>query len=252
MPRPETRIALVTGAAAGIGRATALAYAQAGCDVAIADIHGDGLQSLAAEIRSCGQRALAQTADMGKPADIESLHAAILSEFGGLDYACNNAGIEGQQAPTAESTLDNFDRVININLRGVFLCMKAQLEIMLRQQSGAIVNIASVAGLVGFAGLPAYCASKGGVVQLTRTAAVEYAQHGIRVNAVCPGAIATEMIDRITGQDPAVEAQFNALHPMNRMGTAKEVADTVVWLSLPQASFITGQALAVDGGLVAR
>jgi len=130
--------------------------------------------------------------------------------------------------------------------------MKSQLAIMVKQQSGSIINMASVAGLIGFAGLPAYCASKGGVVQLTKTAALEYAEQGIRINAICPGAIKTEMIDRITGKDPEVEAQFNALHPMNRMGTVEEIANAVVWLSLPGASFITGHALPVDGGMVAR
>ena len=166
--------------------------------------------------------------------------------------ACNNAGIEGEQAPTAESSLENFDRVIGINLRGLFVCMQEQLKIMQKQGSGAIVNLASVAGLIGFAGLPAYCASKGGVVQLTKTAALEYATSGIRVNAICPGAIKTEMIDRITHQDPETEKAFDALHPMNRMGTVEEVADTIVWITSPQAGFITGQALAVDGGMVAR
>ena len=130
--------------------------------------------------------------------------------------------------------------------------MQEQLKIMQKQASGSIVNIASVAGLIGFGGLPAYCASKGGVVQLTKTAALEYATQGIRVNAICPGAIKTEMIDRITHKDPETEKVFDALHPMNRMGTVEEVADTIVWITSPQAGFITGQALAVDGGFVAR
>ncbi len=184
--------------------------------------------------------------------DIIALHRQIADTYGRLDAACNNAGIEGDMAPTAESSVENFDRVIGINLRGVFICMHEQINLMRQRKQGAIVNIASVAGLVGFAGLPAYCASKGGVVQLTRTAAIEYAVEGLRVNAVCPGAIQTEMIDRITHHDPAAEKQFAAIHPMNRMGTALEIADTVVWLCSSQASFITGQALAVDGGLVAR
>lgn len=252
MNTPRPPVALVTGAAAGIGKATALAFADAGCDLVIADIDGDRLEALSRTIQDKGRQCLAVPTDVSEPDAVATLHKLAIQTFDRLDHACNNAGIEGLQAPTADTTLENFDRVISVNLRGVFLCMQAQLRIMERQQSGSIVNLASVAGLVGFAGLPAYCASKGGVIQLTRTAAVEYATAGIRVNAVCPGAIDTEMIHRITHNDPETEHAFDALHPMNRMGRAEEVADTVVWLSLPGASFITGQALAVDGGMVAR
>lgn len=247
-----TLTALVTGAATGIGRATALAFAKRGCSVVIADIDLSRTEVVADEIRAMGTEALAVRADVASPADVESLHQATLDAFGRLDYACNNAGIEGLQAPMTETTLENFDRVIGVNLRGLFLCMQAQLPIMIRQGSGSIVNVASIAGLVGFPGLPAYCASKGGVIQLTRTAALEYATQGIRVNAVCPGAVKTEMIDRITHEDPETEKAFAALHPMNRMGTVDEVASAIVWLCGPEAGFITGQALAVDGGLVAR
>lgn len=252
MTSQQHKTALVTGAAAGIGRAIALAFADAGCNVVIADLNGERLTSVASEIEQRGQQALAVRADTADPTDVKKLHDAAVSTFGRLDYACNNAGIEGLQAPTAETTLENFDRVIHVNLRGLFLCLQAQLRIMTKQASGAIVNIASVAGLVGFAGLPAYCASKGGVIQLTRAAALEYAEQGIRVNAVCPGAIKTDMIDRITHQEPEVEAQFAALHPMNRMGTPEEVASAALWLALPGAAFVTGQALAIDGGMVAR
>jgi len=247
-----TAVALVTGAATGIGKATALAYAEAGCNVVIADLNNERLQILAKEIERKGRKVLTRITDVADPQQVIALHDAIMSTFKSLDYACNNAGIEGIQAPTAETTLENFDRVIGVNLRGVFLCMQAQLKIMEAQESGSIVNMASVAGLVGFAGLPAYCASKGGVIQLSKAAALEYATKGIRVNAICPGAIKTEMIDRITHQDPETEVQFAALQPMNRMGTPEEIAEAVIWLSLPKASFITGQALAVDGGLVAR
>jgi NAD(P)-dependent dehydrogenase (short-subunit alcohol dehydrogenase family) len=244
--------ALVTGAAAGIGRAAAIGLARAGCNLVVADRDADRGRAVADEIEALGRRALFVAVDVADPAGVAALHARILDEFDHLDIACNNAGIEGDQAPTAECTLENFDRVLSVNLRGLFLCLREQLAIMSRQGHGAVVNLASVAGLVGFAGLPAYCASKGGVVQLTRTAALEYAEQGIRVNAVCPGAIKTEMIDRITHQDPDTEREFAGLHPMNRMGTVEEVADAIVWLCSSGAGFVTGQTLAVDGGLVAR
>ncbi|HET8731348.1 MAG TPA: glucose 1-dehydrogenase [Moraxellaceae bacterium] len=249
---PKDSVALVTGAATGIGMAIALAFARAGCDLVLADRDAVRGEAAAGAVRELGRRALFVATDVADPAQVERLHREAMTAYGRLDAACNNAGIEGDMAPLAESTLENFDRVIGVNLRGVFLCMREQLRLMERQHQGAIVNVASVAGLVGFVGLPAYCASKGGVVQLTRTAALEYATQGIRVNAVCPGAIKTEMIDRITHQDPAAETQFAALHPMNRMGTAAEVAEAAVWLCSPQAGFVTGQTLAVDGGLVAR
>ena len=248
----QDSVALVTGAATGIGRATALAFARAGCHVVLADRDSVRGEQVAAEVVALGREALFVTTDVADPLQVERLHQAIDARFGRLDAACNNAGIEGENGATADCSLENWDRVIGVNLRGVFLCMREQLRLMQRQGSGAIVNLASVAGLVGFAGLPAYCAAKGGVVQLTRAAALEYAERGIRVNAVCPGVIHTEMIDRLTHGDAAAERQFAAMHPMNRMGTVAETADTVVWLCSPQAGFITGQALAVDGGLVAR
>lgn len=251
MSSPD-RVALVTGAATGIGKATALAFARKGCAVVVADLDISRAEQVASEIRNMGPLALPVRADVAMPDDVTSLHETTMEHFGRIDYACNNAGIEGIQSPTAETTLENFDQVMHINLRGLFLCMQSQLKIMLAQGGGSIVNMASVAGLIGFPQLPAYCASKGGVIQLSKTAALEYATKGIRVNVVCPGAIKTEMIDRITRQDPETEAQFASLHPMNRMGTAEEVAQAVVWLCSPEASFVTGQALAVDGGMVAR
>ena len=245
-------VALVTGAATGIGYAAAAAYSRTGCRVVVSDRDAERGEATAAELRKAGGDAIFIACDVSQPEQVRALHREIMELFGRLDVACNNAGIEGEQAPTAESSLENFDRVISINLRGLFVCMQEQLKIMQKQNRGAIANLASVAGLIGFGGLPAYCASKGGVIQLTRTAALEYATSGIRVNAICPGAIKTEMIDRITHKDPETEKAFNALHPMNRMGTAEEVADTIVWITSPQAGFITGQALAVDGGMVAR
>lgn len=248
----EDSVALVTGAATGIGLETALAFARAGCRVVVSDRDVARGEAAAARVRALGREAMFVACDVALPGQVEQLHRHIMTTWGRLDAACNNAGIEGETAPTADCTLENFDRVIGVNLRGLFLCLREQLRIMQAQGGGAIVNMASVAGLVGFGGLPAYCASKGGVVQLTKAAALEYATQGIRINAVCPGAIKTEMIDRITHEAPAAEQQFAALHPMNRMGTVQEVADAVVWLCSPGAGFVTGQALAVDGGLVAR
>lgn len=245
-------VALITGAATGIGLETATAFAQAGCRVALSDRDAARGAEAAERLRAAGHEALFIACDVADAEQVSALHRRIAETWGRLDAACNNAGIEGDTGPTGETSLENFDRVIGVNLRGVFACMREQIRLMLPRRRGAIVNIASVAGLVGFAGLPAYCASKGGVVQLTRAAAVEYGERGIRVNAVCPGVIKTEMVDRITHRDPAVEKQYAALHPMNRMGTPREIADTVVWLCSDQAGFVTGQALAVDGGLVAR
>jgi len=255
MSRIELRkdaVALVTGGARGIGRSVALAFARAGADVVVADLHDSDGEALAEEIAGLGRQALFVHADVSDAAGVTAMLEAIDRRFGRLDYACNNAGIEGAQGPTAECSIENFDRVIGVNLRGLFLCMRGQIPRLIAGGGGAIVNMASVAGLVGFPGLPAYCASKGGVVQLTRTAALEYAEQNIRVNAICPGAIRTEMIDRITGTDPETVRQFELLHPMGRMGTAEEVADSTVWLCSEGAAFITGQALAVDGGMVAR
>jgi NAD(P)-dependent dehydrogenase (short-subunit alcohol dehydrogenase family) len=244
-------VALVTGAATGIGQATARAFADAGYHVVLADRDAERGEAATEALRKNGHADFIQC-DVANEDDVARLHREIMETHKRLDAACNNAGIEGEQAPTGEASLENFDRVISINLRGVFLCLREQMRIMAEQGHGSVVNMASVAGLIGFGTLPAYCASKGGVVQLSKTAAVEYATAGIRVNAVCPGAIKTEMIDRITHEEAEAEAQFRAFHPMDRFGKPEEVADTVVWLCSPQAGFITGHALPVDGGFVAR
>jgi NAD(P)-dependent dehydrogenase (short-subunit alcohol dehydrogenase family) len=174
-----------------------------------------------------------------------------LSQYGRLDVLFNNAGIEGEQAPTADATIDNWERVLAINLKGVFFGMKHGIRAML-QGGGSIVNNASVAGLVGFAGIPAYCASKGGVVQLTRTAALEYATQGIRVNCLCPGVIDTPMVERFTHDNPEARAQLSALEPVARLGKAAEVAELALFLASDRSSFITGAVIPVDGGFVAR
>ncbi|MCB0428482.1 MAG: SDR family oxidoreductase [Flavobacteriales bacterium] len=246
----NNKVALVTGGSFGIGRATAIAFAERGARVVIADVMDDG--DTVQQVKNAGSEALFVKCDVSKDADVENLVAQTVKKFGRLDFAYNNAGIEGVQAPTSECTEENWDRTLGVNLKGIWLCMKHEVPVMLKNGGGAIVNCASVAGLVGFPGMPAYVASKHGVVGLTKTAALEYVKQGIRVNAVCPGVIHTPMVDRITGHDKVAEKQFADMEPIGRMGEPGEVAQAVVWLCSDQSSFITGNALAVDGGWIAQ
>jgi len=247
------RVALVTGGAAGIGKAAVLAFAARGANVVIADVKVERGEELARAVADRGGEAIFVSTDVSKPEQVDALVSRAVGTFGRLDYAFNNAGIEGRFGATAECTEENFDRVLAVNLKGLWLCMRREVERMLEQpDGGVIVNMSSVAGLVGFANLPAYVASKHAVLGLTKAAALEYAQRRIRVNAVCPGVIHTEMVDRITGKEPAMEKQFIGLEPIGRMGTPEEIADAVIWLCSSGASFVTGHALTVDGGLVAQ
>jgi NAD(P)-dependent dehydrogenase (short-subunit alcohol dehydrogenase family) len=245
------RVALVTGASSGIGRATALAFAREGARVAVADVQVEAGQETVALIERQGGKAIFVRCDVSRNDDVKALVEKVVQTWDRLDFAHNNAGIEGTQALTADCTEDAWDRIIAINLKGVWLCMRHEIPLMLRRGGGSIVNTASVAGLVGFAGLPAYCASKGGIIQLTRTAALEYAKAGIRVNVVCPGVVRTPMVDRLLATDPKTEAAFVAMEPIGRFGKPEEIADAVLWLCSGRASFVTGHALVVDGGLVA-
>lgn len=247
----EGKVAIVTGASAGIGRATALKFARESAKLVLADLDTDRGHETEQLVKDEGAEVLFVRTDVSDDADVAALVRAAVETFGRLDCAHNNAGIEGVQAPTAETPEENWDRVLRVNLKGVWLCMRHEIPAMLEGGGGAIVNTASVAGLVGFPNLPAYVASKHGVVGLTKTAALEYATTGIRINAVCPGVIHTEMIDRITGGDPEVEAQFTAFEPVGRMGTPEEIADAVAYLCSDGASFVTGHTMAVDGGFVA-
>lgn len=247
------KVALVTGASSGIGRATARAFAAAGYAVVLGDLDEEAGRQLEAELKADGGAALFVRCDVADEGDVRGLVEQAVAGFGRLDAAFNNAGIEGQPSATADCTTDNWDRTIAVNLRGVWLCMVQEIRQMLKQESGgAIVNCASVAGLVGFAGLPAYVASKHGVVGLTRTAALDYATGGIRVNAVCPGAIVTPMLERIMGSSEQARQTVIAAEPVGRLGKPEEIAGAVLWLCGAGASFTTGQALAVDGGWTAR
>jgi len=251
MSKFEGQVAVVTGAAHGIGRATAQAFAAEGASVILADLTENGSEVVAGIVAAGGTATFVPT-DVSVAEDVQRLIAVAEATYGRLDYLFNNAGIEGAQAPTADASLENWHRVISVNLSGVFFGMKYAIPAMLRAGGGAIVNNASVAGLVGFAGIPAYAASKGGVVQLTRTAALEYATQGIRVNCVCPGVIDTPMIDRFTGGVAEARDAMAAMEPLGRMGRPEEIADAVLYLCSESSSFITGAVIPVDGGFVAR
>jgi NAD(P)-dependent dehydrogenase (short-subunit alcohol dehydrogenase family) len=245
------KVALVTGAGSGIGRASAQKFAELGAKVIVADIVAEGGNETVRLIREAGGEATFIKTDVSQAKEVEALVSGTVETYGRLDCAHNNAGIEGSQAPIADSSEADFDRVISINLKGVWLCMKYEVMQMLKQGGGgAIVNTSSVAGLVGFAGITPYTASKHGVAGLTKAVALEYATAGIRVNAVCPGVIDTPMIERFAS-DLQVRAQLLAQEPVNRLGTPQEVANAVAWLCSDEASFMTGVPMPVDGGWVA-
>ncbi|TVR99225.1 MAG: SDR family oxidoreductase [Phycisphaerales bacterium] len=252
------KTAIVTGAASGIGRATACLFASRGANVIVSDVNASGCDETVALIQEQGGDSRAVPCDVANPDEVENLIDTSIRSFGRLDYACNNAGIEGETADTVECSVENWRKVVDVNLMGAWLCMKAEIPRMLAPRNapddggGAIVNVSSIAGLIGFGGLPAYVASKHGMNGLTKTAALEYAHRGIRINSVCPGAIETPMIHRVTHHNPQEEAAMIARHPMGRMGTPKEIAELIVWLCSDAASFITGQTIAADGGYVAQ
>ena len=252
MGQLDGKVALITGAGSGIGRASALAFAREGARVAVADIVVEGGEETVRMVKEAGGEAFFIKVDVANAADVEAMVNTVVDTYGRIDCAYNNAGIEGRLASTDAYPEDVFDKVIAINLTGVWLCMKYELPHMLKQGSGAIVNTASGAGLIGVAGMSAYVASKHGVVGLTKTAALEYAKSGIRVNAVCPGLIQTPMVERITAEQPQLGEALVAAEPIGRTGKPEEIAESAVWLCSDAASFVTGHAMSVDGGFVAQ
>jgi NAD(P)-dependent dehydrogenase (short-subunit alcohol dehydrogenase family) len=247
----DGKVAIVTGGSFGIGRATAIAFAARGAKVVVADLVEDSEQHTLKQIKAAGGQAIFFKCDVSKSNEVKAMVDKTVATYGRLDFAFNNAGIEGITGNTQECSDENWDKTIGVNLTGVWLCMKYELLYMLQQGKGAIVNCASVAGLIGFPGLPAYVVSKHGVVGLTKTAALEYAKLNIRINAVCPGVIHTDMIDRITGNDKEAEKQFISMEPVGRMGNPEEVSEAVIWLCSDAASFVTGHSMPVDGGWIA-
>jgi NAD(P)-dependent dehydrogenase (short-subunit alcohol dehydrogenase family) len=242
------KVAFVTGAADGIGRAAALAFARKGANVVVADVSEQGNRETARMIEEAGGRALAVRCDVSRAADVKAALDRTIETFGRLDFAFNNAGVEQPIMAAADLTEEEWDRIADIDLRSVFLCMKHEIPLMLKQGGGAIVNTSSGAGIKGFAGQAAYCAAKYGVIGLTKAAALDYAKANIRVNAVCPGIIETPMMHRFSGGTPEGRARVIAQEPVGRMGKPEEIGAAVVWLCSDAAAFVVGHAMVIDGG----
>lgn len=245
----ENKVAIVTGGASGIGKSAAVAFAQRGAKIVIADMQ-DGAETLKL-IKNAGGEGIFVKCDVSHENDVKILVEKTIDAYGRLDFGVNNAGIEGVQTPLHLLTEQDWDKTIDINLKGIWLCMKHQIPHMMKQGKGAIVNTASIAGVIGFANMAAYVSSKHGVVGLTKVAAVELAKTGIRVNAVCPGAIHTPMADRGISS-PEIEKVYMAMIPMGRMGRPEEIADTILYLCSDASSYVTGSTLVADGGWVAQ
>jgi NAD(P)-dependent dehydrogenase (short-subunit alcohol dehydrogenase family) len=246
------QVALVTGGSSGIGRATALAFARQGASVVIGNRNEEAGEEAVRAIKEAGGEGMFARCDVCRAADLEHLVSRAVDTYGRLDIAVNSAGIFEFTGPAADCGEEAWDRTLDTNLKGVWLSMRAEIPPMVGQGHGAIVNVAGAFGLIGFPGIPAYVAAKHGVVGLTKAAALEYAKTGIRINAICPGVTHTPMVERATGHDPEVEAQFAAEMPIERTASAEEVAAAVLWMCSGDASFLLGHALALDGGWVAK
>lgn len=247
----DGKVAVVTGAASGIGRSCAELYARDGAKVVVADVDETGGEETVALVEEAGGEAIFVHTDVSQPEACEAMVARAVEAFGRLDVACNNAGIGGEQNPIADYSIEDWERLMAINLSGVFYCMKYEIPEMLKVGGGAIVNMASILARVAFVGAPGYVSAKHGVEGLTGNAAIEYGQQGIRVNAVGPGFIRTPLIAELE-EDPETYQQLVALHPIGRLGEPEEVAELVIWLSSSKASFVTGSYYPVDGGYLAR
>ncbi|MFB0488216.1 NAD(P)-dependent dehydrogenase (short-subunit alcohol dehydrogenase family) [Methylobacterium sp. OAE515] len=245
MHRFTGRTAFITGAASGIGRASAIAFAREGARVAITDRTEGALDQLRTDIEAAGSEVLAIRCDVSVPEDVEEAVAKTVERFGRLDCAFNNAGVENKAAPVHEIALGEWDRILGINLRGTFVCMKHEIAQMLRQGGGVVVNTSSGAGIRGVAGGASYAASKHALIGLTKSAALDYAKAGIRVNAVLPGNIGTPMMDRFTGGD--IQKAID-LEPVGRLGKPEEIAEAVLWMCSDLGAFVTGASISVDGG----
>ena len=246
------KVAIVTGGAAGIGRATSLRFAREGARVVLADVDVVGGEETAQLVTATGVEAAFVKADVRVAADVETMVAVAMQTFGSLDFALNNAGVLGSGASMIDFTEDDWEYVMGVNLKGVWLSMKYEIPEMMRLGGGAIVNVSSVAGLVGSQHSPAYAASKHGVVGLTKTAALQYAPHGVRVNCICPAAVLSSMLETLVTRNPHVGERLLASQPNGRFASPEEIAEVVVWLCSDAASFVTGAALPVDGGYTAQ
>ncbi|OKH38900.1 short chain dehydrogenase [Calothrix sp. HK-06] len=247
----KNKVAIVTGASSGIGRACAIAFAREKVKVVVARRRIEQGEETVKILQEAGGEGLFIQTDVSIEEDVASLVEKTIEFYDRIDYAFNNAGVEQSLTPLSEQTSLDFDKIININVKGIWLCMKYQIPYMLHHGNGVIVNMSSIFGLVGFPKIPIYCASKHAVIGLTKSLAIEYAKQGIRINAVCPGFIDTEMISRGSIKTPELIDYVKQLHPIGRIGTSEEVANAVIWLCSDQASFITGIALNIDGGFVA-